>query len=267
MKIKTFLSEYINTLQTKGRYTFTGEEALATLRITPDAFKLAALRLIKKKNLVRLKHGFYLIVPTEYQEIGAPPVAWFIDYLMKYNQQPYYVGLLSAAALHGAAHQQPQTFQVVTDKPIRPMQIGRGRIEFFTKKQINPSNYQLIKTPTGYMSVSTPEVTAFDLVRYAKSVGHLNLVATVLSELQEKFDAARFSTLLQSENLEVPCVQRLGYLLQLVEADKKIIRLLQQWIKNQRPRFVPLRPDKTYEQSQKDIDWLLYINQIIESDI
>jgi len=30
------------------------------------------------------------------------------------------VGVLSAAAIHGAAHQQPMIFQVVTDKPTRP---------------------------------------------------------------------------------------------------------------------------------------------------
>lgn len=39
---------------------------------------------------------------------------------MKFLGQPYYVGLLSAAALHGAAHHQPQEFQVVTNKQFRP---------------------------------------------------------------------------------------------------------------------------------------------------
>lgn len=263
----TSLIDYIESLQANGRYTFTRIEAIATLKITPDAFKLAALRLIKKKKLARLKHGFYVIVPTEYQEVSTPPPAWFIDYFMQFNQQPYYVGLLSAAALHGAAHQQPQVFQVVTNKPIRHIQAGRARIEFFTKKQISLTSYQSIKTPTGYMNVSIPEITAFDLVRYVKSVGHLNLVATVLSELHEKFDAVRLSTILESENLEAAHIQRLGYLLELMSADKKIITLLKQWVKKQHPRTIPLRPGKTYEQSQKNTDWLLYINQTIESDV
>lgn len=261
------LNEYISSLQIKGRYLFTRDEALTALRVTSNAFKLAALRLIKKKNLVRLKHEFYLIVPTEYQEVGAPPTAWFIDYLMQFNQQPYYVGLLSAAALHGAAHQQPQVFQVMTNKPLRPIQAGRGRIEFFTKKEIIQTNYQSVKTPTGYMNVSIPEITAFDLVRYAKSVGHLNLVATVLTELQEKFDGARLSAVLESGNLEATNVQRLGYLLELIGADKKILALLKQWIKKHRPKAVPLRSDIPYEHSQKNIDWQLYVNQTIESDI
>ncbi len=261
------LSEYLDLLQTKGRYTFTGDEALASLGMTPVAFKLAALRLIRKNKLIRPKHGFYVIVPTEYQEIGAPPAAWFIDYLMQFNQQPYYVGLLSAAALHGAAHQQPQVFQVITNKSLRPIQAGRTRIEFFIKKQIVSRDYQLMKTPTGTMNVSIPELTALDLVRYVKSVGHINQVTTVLSELHEKFEESRFSKLLKSKNVEITSVQRLGYLLEKIEGNEKIIILLKEWTNTQRLQPVPLRPDKPYNQSQKNNNWSLYINEDIESDI
>jgi predicted transcriptional regulator of viral defense system len=268
MKINPLtLAKYINSLQINGRYTFTRPEAMAALQITPNAFKLAALRLAKKKRLVRLKNNFYVIVPTEYQEVGAPPAAWFIDYLMRFKQQPYYVGLLSAAALHGAAHQQSQVFQVVTTKSLRPIQAGRAHIEFLTKKQITSDSYQSIKTPTGYMNVSIPEITALDLVRYVKSAGHLNLVATILSELQERLDMDRLSNILESKNLEAANIQRLGYLLELVDADKKIIGLFKQAVKKLRPRAIPLRSDKPYEQSQKNSDWMLYINEVIESDI
>lgn len=263
----TTLANYIDSLQSNGRYTFNRLEAIAALQITPNAFKLAALRLAKKKRLVRLKNNFYAIVPIEYQEFGAPPVAWFIDYLMQFNQQPYYVGLLSAAALHGAAHQQSQVFQVVTTKTLRSIQAGRARIKFLTKKKITPNSYQPVKTPTGYMNVSTPEITAFDLVRYVKSAGHFNLVATILSELQERLDVDRLRNILKLENLETANMQRLGYLLELVEADKKVITLLKQEIKKIKPRAIPLRPDKPYEQSQKNSDWMLYINETIESDI
>lgn len=99
--------DYISSLQINGRYTFTRLEALAALEITPEAFKLSALRLIKKNQLIRPKKGFYVVVPTEFQGTGAPPTAWYIDLLMKYSHQKYYVGILSAAASHGAAHQQP----------------------------------------------------------------------------------------------------------------------------------------------------------------
>ena len=62
------------------------------------------------------------------------PATWFIDALMKHFSQEYYVGLLTAAALHGAAHQQPMTFQVITDKRTRNITVGELFIEFICKK-------------------------------------------------------------------------------------------------------------------------------------
>ena len=259
--------EYIATLQMSGRYTFTHDEALSALQVTPNAFKLAALRLIKKKCLMRPKQCFYVIVPTEYQAVGSPPVTWYIDSLMRAEKQDYYVSLLSAAALHGAAHQQPQVFQVITMKSFRPISTGRTRIQFLAKKNITSASHQLVKTPTGYMNVSTPEMTAFDLVRYVKSAGYLNHVATVLNELQEKLDLARFTQLLETGNLELPYLQRLGYLLELAEAKEEILLLLKNWIRQHAARFVPLRADKAYKSTPKNNDWHLYINEQIESDI
>lgn len=263
----THLTEYLATLQKSGRYTFTRDEALNSLQIAPEAFKLAALRLIKKKCLMRPKKGFYVIVPTEYQTAGSLPVTWYVDSLMRYDQQEYYVGLLSAAALHGAAHQQPQVFQVVAIQPFRTILAGRTRLQFLTKKNITAASYQPIKTPTGYMNVSTPEMTAFDLVRYVKSAGYLNHVATILSELQEKLDLGRLTKLLEAENLEITYLQRLGYLLELVEADENIIALLKHWIKEHGARFIPLRVGKSYKTAPKHSDWRLYINEQIESDV
>ncbi len=264
---KLSLIEYITTLQAGGRYTFTRDEAISKLQITADALKLAALRLIKKKRLVRPKQGFYVIVPTEYQIVGAPPVAWYVDSLMRYDAQDYYVGLLSAAALHGAAHQQPQVFQIITTRRFRTIIIGRTRLQCLIKQNIPVLSYQQIKTPTGYMNVSTPEMTAFDLVRYVKSAGYLSHVTTILSELQEKFDLSRFTQLLHTERLELPYLQRMGYLLEIAEAKEEVIALIKNWIKGHCPRFIPLRPDKPYIDAPKNQDWHLYVNEQIENDL
>lgn len=265
---KLRLEYYLNELQAKGRYTFTRQEALTDFGIgSADAFRFAALRLIKKRRLVRPKQGFYVIVPTEYMQVGAPPATWFIDALMKFYRQPYYVGLLSAAELYGAAHQAPQVFQVVTNRPLRKILVGRLQIEFFTKKQITVIQHKSVKTPTGYMQISFPEITAFDLVRYIKSAGYLSHVATVLIELQENFDRKRFETILKTENLELPYLQRLGYLIEFVRAKPQIVSLLKSWLKEKKPRLIPLRSDKGYDQKQKNNDWHLYINEKIETDI
>ena len=62
--------------------------------------------------------------------MGAPPPSWYIDDLMRNEGRPYYVGLLSAAELHGASHQAVMEFQVVTDKQMPELHVGRSRIAF-----------------------------------------------------------------------------------------------------------------------------------------
>ena len=62
----------------------------------------------------------------------------WIDDLMRFHHVPYYVGLLSAAALHGAAHQQPQEFQVVSGAVLRPLTVGRdisSQVKWILKKR------------------------------------------------------------------------------------------------------------------------------------
>jgi len=103
---------------------------------------------------------------------------------MAYLRRPYYVGLLSAAALHGAAHQSPQEFQVVTDRPLRPIEVGRTRIRFVKKAHLAKTPTVGVKAPTGEIRVSSPEATALDLVRYPEHAGYLSNVATILSGTQ-----------------------------------------------------------------------------------
>ncbi|MHB1615419.1 MAG: type IV toxin-antitoxin system AbiEi family antitoxin [Actinomycetes bacterium] len=92
------------------------------------------------------------------------PASHFIDPFMRYLGHPYYVGLLSAAEIHGAAHQRPQVFQVITPARLRDRTFGRVRIEFISAVQASARPTATVNTPTGTMRVATPEVTLLDLV-------------------------------------------------------------------------------------------------------
>src|ERR1017187_9916049 len=207
------LSGFVDQLQASGRYAFRREEARSALGISEIALRSSARRLAAKGRICAPRRGFYVIVPVEYSQPGAPPPSWFIDDLMKFHRHPFYVGLLSAAALHGAAHQQPQVFQVVTDTTLRPITVGRSRVRFFLKWRLSKTPTTEVKTETGSMRVSTPEATALDLVRYVESAGQLGNVATVLSELSERIDPGRLVVAARTE-VELSVVQRLGFLLE-----------------------------------------------------
>jgi predicted transcriptional regulator of viral defense system len=182
---------WVDSLQARGRYTFLRADAITSTGSSAEAVKKAPQRLVRRQRVFKVKRYFYVIVPLEYLHAGGPPPSWFVDDLMEAIERPYYVGLLSAAALHGASHQQPQEFQVLTDRPERPIQVGRARIRLFVNKRVGDADVQRVKTSTGAMPVSTPELTAVDLVRYAKAAGHLDNVATVLVDLAPLLDPKR----------------------------------------------------------------------------
>src|SRR5438128_2748406 len=116
---KVSLLEYLDTLQSRGRYFFTKKDALTDLGCSEETLERSIRRLERKKRVANIKPGFITITPVEYKSWGVIPSEWFIHPLMQYLECSYYVGLLSAAALYGAAHQQPQQFQVITDKVVR----------------------------------------------------------------------------------------------------------------------------------------------------
>lgn len=259
------LAAFVDALQASGRYTFEKADALKSLKLSRLAFKSAARRLVAKERLVAPRRGFFVIVPLEYRSAGAPPPSWYIDALMRFHRLPYYVGLLSAAALHGAAHQQPLEFQVVTSSPLRPARAGRARLRFFTKRHIERTSAMDVKTETGTMRVSTPEATALDIVRYTKQAGHLSHVATVLTELAENLNGRRLLEAAQGD-VELSCLQRLGFLLEHVGA-AHVAKPLARWLSTRHLRLAPLRPDRACEGVPIDPRWSLLVNEAVEADL
>lgn len=258
------LAEFVDDLQGRGRYVFTRAEAAKAVGGSEVALAAGLRRLKNRRRIASPRQGFFLIVPIEYRDAGSPPASWFIDDLMRHLGQPYYVGLLSAAAIHGAGHQQPMMFQVVTDRPTRPARAGKARIVFHVSRGIGTTPVAKVETETGSMRVSTPEATAFDLVRFAKSAGHLDNIATVLGELSERFSD---TALVKAASFQaVPDVQRMGYLLDLV-GERPRADALVRWLSDKRYRPVLLARGRAAHGAKPDPRWRVRPNVAVESDL
>jgi predicted transcriptional regulator of viral defense system len=213
LKSGSTLATYLTDLQSEGRIAFTREEAIASLGVTKAAFLKAAARLQKRHMLLNPRQGFYVVVPPQFLTWGAPPPAWYIDALMRHEGRFYYVGLLKAAELHGATHHAVMEFQVVTDRQLPKIRAGRSWITFHFRKDLQSVRNGVVerKTDTGAMKVSSPELTALDLLRYIHIVGGIDAVATVLADLGEKIDGDKLAAM--AGHFDRATVQRLGYLL------------------------------------------------------
>ena len=207
------LAQHLTNLQSEGRVTFTRDEAIKAIGITAAAFLKAAARLQKLHMLLNPRQGFYVAVPPQFLSWKAPPPTWYIDALMHHEGRPYYVGLLKAAELHGASHQAVMEFQVITDRQLPKIRAGRSWITFHFRKSVTTVREGIIdrQTETGTMKVSSPELTALDLLQYIHAVGGIDTVATVLADLGRKIDGEKLSAL--AKHFDRACAQRLGYLL------------------------------------------------------
>jgi len=252
------LRYYLEGLQRLGQYSFAKTDAAKVLQVSDSALKLSLNRLGLKKRIAQIRRGFYVIVPIEYSANGILPAEWFIDDLMRFTRQPYYVGLLSAAGIHGVAPQQPQEFQVVCPISLRSIQIGRLRIRFFKKKDMERAPSEQAKTATGFMRISGAPVTMLDLVGYSRQLGGFGAVSPLIQELSETVSP---SSLIAAAEVEpnLAFVQRLGFVLERFGRDI-LASELSRWLRSKKPRWSPLDPSAPRKGFPRNNRWLVIEN-------
>ncbi len=256
--------EYISRLAASGHYDFSSAEAQAALGVSVEAAKLALNRLAKQGLIASPARGFYVIVPPEYRSLGCLPADQFIPALMKRLSLSYYAGLLSAAQYYGAAHHRPQEYQVMVAKSRRPIVCGAVRVAFAVRKNISAIPVQSFNTPRGIVLVSTPEATAVDLIGYYNHVGGLDQVATILSELADSLDPDKLVAAAQTA--PISWAQRLGYLLELVEAGTQA-QALKAYVRASARQVTLLQPSAASKTSRLDKGWKLDINADVEAEL
>lgn len=258
-----YLDKYLTEVRSQGRYAFTLDELKNGFDLSYPALKQTLYRSKLKKEVAQIRQGFYVIIPPEYSKQGMLPPYLFIDDLMKSLDKPYYVGLLSAAALHGAAHQQPMGYTVIVQTPA-PRNIDKLKIIFFAKQNFLQEGIIQKKTPAGYINVSSPELTALDFFDYIHKFG-INRITTVLQELAETMKPASLLKIAKQYG-NTAAIQRLGYILDREISSEKLSDALWKAL-NERTYFpIPLSPQKE-KRGEPDSKWKVIKNMEIESDL
>ena len=118
------LAEFVDDLQAAGRLTFTREDAMTALGVTAGALKQAALRLAKRRRLVSPRRGFFIIVPLEYREAGAPPIDRWLPDLLRFH------GARELGREVGGGE-----LIVVVDRRLRAVDVGAWRVRFSVRSE------------------------------------------------------------------------------------------------------------------------------------
>jgi predicted transcriptional regulator of viral defense system len=258
------LAAYVEGLTAKGRYHFTTLEVAKVIGVSQPAVR-AALRRLRQKGSTAMPHrGFNVFVPPEYRRLGCLPPEQFVPQLMEFLGLRYYVGLLSAAEFHGSAHQRPQVFQVVVAANRRRLECGAVQVQFVARQNVSEIPTITKNTARGFVLVSSPEATAFDLAGYMRHCGGPGNVATVLGELAGSMNAGKLARL--AELSPVPWAQRLGHLLEAA-GKSALTGPLAKFVAGAARGFVPLNPERRERVGDRAPRWNLIVNDNVEADL
>ena len=263
------LQKWIKDRAIHGFPTFSIEDVRETGMYSSEQILQNELyRLCSNKTIASVYRGFYVIIPVQYVLRGSVPATYYIDQLMAYLSKPYYVCMLSAAELLGAAHQRPQQFSVMTTFPKRRVISTRNVIiDWFYREELPEDALITKNTETGTIRISNPLLTAADLVQYQQHVGGLSRVATILEELAEQIDIkSQFASL--ASFVKKVTWQRLGYILEHVVEENELADELYEQIRNLPGSlmYMPFSTSAEDNTSERNSRWKIKINVQIEKD-
>lgn len=161
------------------------ERVARLLGVRPERVsrRLAAVR--RDRQMVSITKGVWAPVEEGWRHIGAPLPAEYLDDLMAHLGHRHYVAYRSAAAVYGASHHSFAAFQVAVDAYCRDRTIGAVPLRFVRSARVGVAPVR--RQPYGqsaHVTVSSPEVTVFDLVERPQLGGGLDYVATIIGDMQ-----------------------------------------------------------------------------------
>lgn len=259
------LSQWILEQERRGRTSFSVSELHDVFpERSTSVIKTDLRRLYVSGRIQLVYRGFYVIVPVQYQLKGVVPPTYYINELMAYLRKPYYVGLLSAAAVHGAAHQRVMETQVVTIPP-RSRTSRNNLISWHYRQQI-PSHLLVTKNAEmGTIKYSNAALTAVDLVQFATNIGGYGRAATVLAELMEAVDINKMESVVPFTTTAT--LQRLGYLLEFVLCEQEKADTLYWLLREHKTSYktIPLSKEHAIAPAEHN-RWCVNANIEIEID-
>lgn len=213
------LGRLLEARQGQGKLVFALDEFAQSAALSPLAARRQFEQLGSKVTRLPGRPSLYLTVPPEDRPRGAPPVAaWLHDY-MSHRAPHYYVGLLTAAALHGSQDQVPMSTQVIVPVQLRPFAVGRLQLQFFNKHSASCTPLAQLPGLPAPLNVSTPDATLLDLITFSSRIGGMGRVAEIGSGLLPKLTAQGLKAALVGSDVPVPVAQRAGYLLENLGAE------------------------------------------------
>jgi len=256
--------QYIKYLLSIESDSFSLEEIIANTDSEGTSLKFELARLVEKKELLNLRKGFYLIIPSRYSKQARLPIQLYVDKLFKSLKRNYYLCHYSAAKFHGASHKQSQGDYLMTERP-KLNDIKKIDIQFFTATTWPFKNITERKSDAGIFKISSPALTIADLIHHQKKLGGINRMLAIIEELSEEITNADLMDLL-TWYPHRSTLQRLGFISEGMQTNIDNDLILEHLKSG--PYFpVLLSPNGTEKPGSVDNKWKVVVNLKLESDL
>ena len=261
------VSDYIDQCLAYEQYAFTWDELKSEIPKSVSALKNELSRLTKKEDIIPIRQGFYLILPPRYKQYGRLPLELYVQKLFRYLEKPYYISFYSAASFHGASHQQVQQSYLMTQIPnVRDIKKGNNYLNISATSNWPKKNIIKRKSDAGLFNISSPALTAIDLITYQSKLGGLNRILAILEELAESIELQDLKDLLEWYP-HISSIQRMGFLFQELQIEQRLIAVLKDYLKDNKFFPVLLSPEKDSKPGKANNLWKVDMNIDLESDI
>lgn len=265
--LKLTVANYIKRLLSIEEYSFSLEEIIDAIGKTEISAKSELSRLIEKNEITSLRKGFYLIITPRYSSSGKLPTQLYSEKLFKYLERKYYLGLYTAAKIHGAGHQQAQRDYIMIERPkLNDIKKTNYDIRFLTTSHWPKKNILTKKADAGYYNISSPALTIVDLIQHQTKLGGMNRILTIIEELTEELAESDLKSLL-SWYPNRSTIQRLGYILSYIGVDWNYLGQISDHIMSNKYYPVLLCPMSNQKPGAVDNEWKVDVNFNLESDL
>lgn len=261
------IREFIKYQLSIENYSFSINEAKRATGSNGTALKFELVRLVEKGEILNVRKGFYLIIPARYSTSGKLPIQLYLDKLFTYIDRNYYLGFYSAAQFHGASHQQIHRDYVMIKHPkFNDIKKNTIDIKFIATTNWPAHNIVQKTSDAGFFNISSPALTAIDLIHHQTKLGGINRMLAVLEELTEVITAEDITDLLSWYPYK-STLQRFGFLLEELGAHQNLIPPILERLKEEPYYPVLMSPRSKLKAGAVTNIWKVDVNVKLESDL
>lgn len=201
----------ISSLARGNRNIFTVEDVKA---IIGDAAKRTIYNLVKKKWILKLKRGLYVIVPLDIGVKGADSFAIHNFIIGSKLVEPYYIGYWSALNYYGFSDQIPSTTFIATTKAKKKTEILQTTYLFVQVSKRKFFGTVEIDIEGEKIRISDKNKTIADCLDHPDYCGGIDEIARSVYFSKEEIDLKKVKQCaLKMGNLTI--LKRLGYILEV----------------------------------------------------